>query len=213
MALTNYAELKTGIRNWLHRTNLTERIPEFIALAEAKINRIAQVQAMEKEASLVFAPGARSAPLPAGFTSPIAAWLDGSPPAQLVGRVPEDMPRGDTAGAPSFWCIDGTTLAVDRPADVTRTVTLRYRGGFTLTDDNPTNAVLTKYPDLYLYGALLQAAPYIRNAQDFNVWQAFYQSAVLEVNQTESRARAAAPLRTELTQVLRRGGFDITRGN
>jgi hypothetical protein len=33
-------------------------------------------------------------------------------------------------------------------------------------------------------------------------WQAFYDRTVSEINKTESRARAAAPLRTELASLL-----------
>ena len=39
MAIGTYAELQTAVANWLDRDDLTDRIPEFIALAEAKMNR------------------------------------------------------------------------------------------------------------------------------------------------------------------------------
>ena len=39
MAITTYAELKTAIANFLARSDLTDRIPEFIALAEARMSR------------------------------------------------------------------------------------------------------------------------------------------------------------------------------
>ena len=39
MAISNYAELQTATANWLDRTDLTDRIPEFIDLAESTFNR------------------------------------------------------------------------------------------------------------------------------------------------------------------------------
>ena len=39
MAISNYAELQTATANWLDRTDLTARIPEFIDLAESTFNR------------------------------------------------------------------------------------------------------------------------------------------------------------------------------
>lgn len=212
MPYTNYAELQAGIKGWLHRNNLAARIPEFIGLAEAKINRLPAVQAMEKSAPLLLKAGARSVALPAGFSSPIAAWLDGSPPERLVQRVPEGLPARSSPGQPTYWCIDGTSLAVDCLADVDRAVTLRYRGGFALSDANPTNALLTKYPDLYLYGALLQAAPYLRNAADFDLWQVLYMRTEMDVKRNESRARAGAPLRTDLAEAMGRCGFNVMNG-
>ena len=40
MAITAYAELQTATANWLDRTDLTARIPEFIELSEANFNRV-----------------------------------------------------------------------------------------------------------------------------------------------------------------------------
>ena len=40
MAISNYTELKTAVANWLDRDDLTDRIPEFIALAESRFNRL-----------------------------------------------------------------------------------------------------------------------------------------------------------------------------
>lgn len=200
MPYTNYAELQAGIKGWLHRTDLKARVPEFIALAEQKLNRMGSVQSMEQTASLSIGAGNRSVSLPAGYMSPISARLDDG--GDLVQRVPEDMPLRTSAGAPAYWCIDGTSLVVDAPADVARTVQLRYRGGFTLSDASPTNALLSKYPDLYLYGALLQTAAWSRSAENLALWNEMYNAAVREVNRTESRARASAPLRTELAGLL-----------
>lgn len=202
--LSTYSQLQEQIKNWLHRKDLVARIPLFIALAEAKINRMAHVQAMQKEAVLVLEPGARSVALPASFMSPIAAWLEGDAPRmELTPRTPEDMPVTTQRGTPAYWCIDGADLAVQCPVDVRRRVTLRYRGGFALSPTSPSNLLLTKYPDLYLYGALLQAAQYIRDQESMNLWMVLYKQAELEVNRNESRARAMAPLRTELAGLCR----------
>jgi len=47
MAISTFAELKTAAANWLDRSDLTDRIPEFIALAEARFNRILRIRDME----------------------------------------------------------------------------------------------------------------------------------------------------------------------
>ena len=47
MAISNYTELKTAVANWLDRDDLTDRIPEFIALAESRFNRLLRIRAME----------------------------------------------------------------------------------------------------------------------------------------------------------------------
>lgn len=206
MPFTNYTELKAAVIDWLHKPSLIAQVPDFIALAETSINRIAQVRSMENEVPLPLAAGVRTLALPAGFTSPLAVWLGETHRQELSAATPEELPVSAIAGCPRYWTLDGVALAFDCPADINRTVTLRYRGGFKLSDQAPTNALLTKYPDIYLYGALLQAAPWLRDIAQIQTCQAFYDRTVREINATESRARAAAPLRTDIGQVLGRGG-------
>jgi hypothetical protein len=203
MPFSNYTELKAAVTGWLHR-DLAAQIPDFITLAETSINRIAQVRAMENEVPLVLAANTRTIALPAGFETPLAVWLGTSHQHELSPATPEELPVTGAAGRPTYWTVDGINLAFDCPSDIARTVTLRYRGGFKLSDTASTNALLTKYPDIYLYGTLLQSAPWIRDQAMLQTWEVFYARAVKEINATESRARAAAPLRTELAGLLGR---------
>ena len=46
MAIGTYAELQTAVANWLDRGDLTERVKEFIDLAEARMNRVLRLQLM-----------------------------------------------------------------------------------------------------------------------------------------------------------------------
>ena len=47
MAISTYAELKTSIANWLDREDLTDIIPDFIALAETRHKRDFKIRRME----------------------------------------------------------------------------------------------------------------------------------------------------------------------
>ena len=51
MAITTYAELQTALDNWLARTDLQSRTPEFITLAEARMNRELETRSQEKRAT------------------------------------------------------------------------------------------------------------------------------------------------------------------
>ena len=39
MSITNYSELQTAVAAWINRTDLTALLPDFITLAESKLNR------------------------------------------------------------------------------------------------------------------------------------------------------------------------------
>src|SRR5437016_5057583 len=69
MAITTYQELQDAGANWLHRTDLPDRIPEFIALAEAKMARLLKTAEMEASATLSAAGGSAAVALPTGFVT------------------------------------------------------------------------------------------------------------------------------------------------
>jgi hypothetical protein len=64
MAIGTFAELQTAIANWLDRDDLTARIPEFIALSEARINRALNVRQMETVKLLSLINGTKRYALP-----------------------------------------------------------------------------------------------------------------------------------------------------
>jgi hypothetical protein len=49
--------------------------------------------------------------------------------------------------------------------------------------------LLKNHPDLYLYGALLAAEPYIGNDERTQLWNAKYQEAVERVNARANEGR------------------------
>jgi hypothetical protein len=208
----DYAWLQGEIASFLHRSDLTTRIPAFIMLGEQRVNRLARVREMEIETPLTADIDSRYLALPADFNVPLAAWLETVQPRKpLVMKFPEQMTVTTEPGQPDYFAIDGTSLALDRPADAVHRITLRYRGKFELSDANQTNTLLMQYPDLYLYASLLAAAPWVRDAPMVSLWNDLFNGAVKEINANAARARTSSPLRTELSQVLC-GGYNINRG-
>ena len=68
MALSTYAELKTGIANWLNRTDLTDEISDdFIKLTEADFNAKLRIRAMEQIDTITI--DSETETVPTGFIS------------------------------------------------------------------------------------------------------------------------------------------------
>lgn len=195
--------LKGAIADWLHREDLAERIPDFIMLAEQRLNRLPRVRGMQVQEVLALAPGSRLVALPLDYNTPVTAWMDRDQGrVQLTPAVPEQLAVTSNPGQPQYWCIDGANLMVERPADVEYSITLRYYGLYRLSDAATINALLIKYPDLYLYASLIESAPYVRDPGLLGIWQDRYDRAVKEITVNESRARGAVPLTTDLGQLL-----------
>lgn len=211
MALSNYAQLQGAVADWLERGDLTARIPDFIALAEARFNRVLRLRMMEVEAALTLGVGARKVALPAGFREPVALWRTAAQGRCALRFVdPATLEVKFAPGPAACWTIDGAELAFDRPADVAYDLTLRMLGRLALSDAAPTNALLTDYPDLYLFGALAEAAPYLRDADLLNLVLARLDAALSEARAKEARARSLATLGVE--PGLACAAFDIRGG-
>ena len=58
-----------------------------------------------------------------------------------------------------------------------------------LSDSVTTNWLLTSAPDAYLYGALLQAAPYLSDDNRIGVWGSLYENAITELNADSDKAK------------------------
>lgn len=211
MALSTYAQLQSAVADWLERGDLTARIPDFIALAEARFNRVLRLRLMETEAALTLASGGRKVTLPIGFREPIALWRTSSQARCALRYVdPAAMEVSFAPGPPTCWTLDGPDLAFDRPADRAYDLTLRMLGRLALSDAAPTNGLLADYPDLYLFGALAEAAPYLRDADLLNLVLARLDAALSEARAKEARAKALATLGVEPGLAV--AGFDIVAG-
>lgn len=68
MALNTYSNLKTSIANYLNRSDLTSYIPDFIRLAEVRMNKELRVREQEKtDTSITTVAGTQSYSLPTNF--------------------------------------------------------------------------------------------------------------------------------------------------
>lgn len=203
MAITTYAELQAAAANWLVRSDLTARIPEFIALAEARLNRVLRTRLAEADVALSAAYGARKVGLPAGYTEPLRVWIeDPGGRAELPFLEASLMGAASLRGRPGAWTIDGVDVAFDRPCDQAYDLTLRMLAAFALSDAQPTNALLSDAPDLYLFATLAEASPFLRDADLAAAYETKLGRAIVELNTKEARSRAARTLSTELPALV-----------
>lgn len=198
--ITTYAELVTaldGTSGYLHRTDLTAKIPDFIKLAESKINRKLRLLLGETESILTATIGSRLMAVPTRFGSPIELWdTTNEPRTKMLFMQPDLLPVTTTNGASEYYTVDGAFIATENPADVAYTYTLRYQTKFNL-ETTSTNTILDNYPDIYVYGALLASIPFTRDYKNFDVWSALYNNAIDEAMTDSNVTRRKALLRTE----------------
>lgn len=193
MALTTYSELQTAIANWLDRSDLSSRIPEFIALAEARFGRELRTREMETRSTASTTAGDRTYGLPAGYVQMRNIQLNTDPIQPLDYLSPEMMDRlwaGSKSGRPKAYTIIGDELHLGPAPDIVYTIEMVYYKRVTaLSGSNTSNWMLTNNPDVYLYGALLEAEPYLHNDTRIAVWLSAYKEAINNIQDADGRDR------------------------
>jgi len=193
MAISTYTELKTAVANWLDRDDLTDRIPEFIALAEARFNRVLRLRSMEAKYTANTVAGQRNLALPASYIQMRNFQVNTSPLTTLSYVTPEIYDRlwgGSTSGTPQFY-----TILVDEvslgpiPASVQEVEMLFYKKFDNLSGSVATNWLITNGPDIYLYGAMLEAEPFIMNDERVQLWAQALQRGVSDLQEQDNKDR------------------------
>jgi hypothetical protein len=77
---------------------------------------------------------------------------------------------------------------------------LYYANPAFLTDTNPSNVFVATCPDLLLYGALVEAEPYLMNDARIQLWAGMYDRGVTALNAADDASEhSGVPLRMTLT--------------
>ena len=192
MGISTYTELQTAVTDWSHRS--VSQAVDFITLAEKRINTLLASRLSEVDASLVATIGSRYITLPSGFISPYAMWCTTYDPRQeIVYTTPEILPVASDSSQPHYYTIDGAYIGFDCPSDIAYTYDFRYKKGYDIASTS-TNDILTNYPGVYLYGALVEAAVFARDRADLDIFETKFQTALEEAQIAESQNKANATL-------------------
>lgn len=192
--IVNYASLQSAVIEYLARdqdATLIARIPTFIQLAEAKFNRKLFVRQMEQRSTALVDP-ASSEPefisLPADFQSMRRVRLSGvtgKPCLAFKSGTQLDEYRfgtSDVTGQPRYFTVFGDEIEIAPTPDAAYTVEMVYRKNIPPLAVNDPNWLLSLAPDLYLYGALLESAPYIKEDSRIQTWGLGLSTALTDLN-------------------------------
>lgn len=198
MAITTFSELKTAIANWLNRADLTDRIPEFITLAEARMNRDSRLRSVDSLTRTTLAVSAQFTNLPSDFARMVNLELQDSPVSVLEPLSPDqmDVVRGqDPDGDPRYYCVQGNELEVAPvpEAEVTLGI-IYYRRIASLSDSNVTNWLLSAAPDIYLYACLSEAQPFLHEDERLPVFESLYGQRCAEYQASSEEDQSSGAL-------------------
>jgi hypothetical protein len=190
--LTNYDGLLLAVAKWLERDDLTDQIPDFVRLAEARFRRVLVMPDMETQ---VWITPAATVDLPADFDSIRSFGILGYPPMDQLSladfyALPTDAIGNPIEAQPTKFAIVAGKFAFWPLADKAYSVKLTYRANLpSLTLADQTNWMLAKHPDAYLFATLLQAEFYGWNDDRLPTIKAALDEILSEVLMSGTRQR------------------------
>ena len=192
MAINTYTTLKAAVEDWLVRADLTARVPDFIALFEAKMNRELRCAQMETRSYATVNTSSNEpefVTLPGDFQTMRRLRLSGEtgkPSLEFVSAQQMDSFRYDRAnvsGVPAYYTIVGEELELFQTPNDGYELEILYRANLDgLSGSNSSNWLLDIAPDAYFYGTLMEAAPYLEDDERIPLWAAGLQNAVDGLN-------------------------------
>ena len=200
MAIDTFTNLKSTIATYLNRDDLTANIPDFISLTEKRLNRELRVREMvNTDTSITTVSGTQDYTLPTGFIEAITVVFQSDPFVTLPFISNHDFYRkyntSVTTGIPSFFTIVGNKIKLGVAPDQAATLQIDfYKEVTTLSDSVATNDILTKFPELYLYGALAESSPFLMQDERLNTWASLYKEAVNKANESAMNGSSSTPL-------------------
>ncbi len=209
MALTTYTELRASIADYLARSDLTSAIPDYIRLTEAKLNRDLKCRQMETRSTTVTDTGddePEFISLPSDFQAMRRIRLSsvtGKPRLDYLSGAQADefrYYRANTTGQPTHFTIMGDELELLPTPALEYTIEMVYRKYIPALATNETNWLLTLAPDVYLYGALMEAAPYLHEDERIQTWSQGFNGVIDELNRMSmTSAFNAGPMAISVT--------------
>lgn len=198
MSLANYTELKSAIADWLNRVGQTEleaRAGDFILLFESLYDK----QDIRHPKSVVRATAPVSAEytaLPSDFLEMQRLRTSGGSSTWTTHRyvTPEEL-EDDKAGSdgssrPHLFTVTGNEIQI-RPysTDASLTLEMLYWAKLPkLSAGVASNWLLAEAPEAYLFGALTEATPFIRDDERVALWTAKRDAAVASLRSAAERA-------------------------
>lgn len=195
MAISTYTELKSAVADWLNRDDLAAVVPTFIALAETSMERALRTRKMLVRANATI--DTQYSAVPSDFLEIRSMKITSSSPIQpMYAQTMEAMDDLDAknpgTGKPVYFCVVGNQIRVHPAPSGNYTAELAYYSTINkLSASVASNWILASHPDAYLYGALLQAAPYLKDDERAGVWTGLYVAAIEAIKTADERAASS----------------------
>lgn len=178
----NYTDISAKVADWINRGDLSTRIPDFIALAEERMNRALRVRQMES--SLAATAITNNLITPAADVIDVKAlWVPNYERTPLKPQTLESVIAGGYQGLPTMYAWDGADLRFDGAGDVQGVLYVKIPALATAL----TNWVSEGPWSLYLWGALMEASLFVKDSASAATWEGRFLQVIDELQGNDRR--------------------------
>lgn len=199
----DYDWLKSSIAKWAHRTNLTDVIPDFVMMAEKRINDDLEATAQEGIVEMTTVKGQQYLAAPSDLADIRSLTVTGvGSLAYLLQDQFADLYAHGHSGAPLHYTVVGAQILFGPIPDSEYIVKCYARLRVpALADAAGTNWLIIQRPDVYLAASMVNAMVYMKDLPGQQQWEAAYQTAMTSLNAAEWGKNAPLTIKPSTTTV------------
>lgn len=173
------------------------RVPTFIRLAEARLQRLLTLPERETRSVVNVGAGEPRVPLPVNYKQLRTVYLDDAEGYPLSPVTLNVLYSGNAVtGRPRNYAIEAGNIRLSPTPDADIVLALIYMATIPPLDaNNTTNWLLSEQPDVYVYSVLAQAESFLGNGEMAGAWSAAATEVIDEINAEGLRYRNASPMR------------------
>ena len=187
MAIADYSELILATGEHVNRTDIVDTAPRFVTMAEVKLNRTLRLR--DQETLVTSTPDANGVvALPSDFLEIRSVVTQANPPIVLRAMGADSANEIRTGGQPIGYTITQSDLVLEPPSE--RVLLISYYASIpALTSAAPTNWLLTKHPDIYLYATAFEAFMFLRDPEGAKIASDLLRGSIDDAKRADAMGR------------------------
>lgn len=209
MAITNYDELRKATSRWLATEDFDIDFDTFLQMCEVEIysnpDEPLKLLSLDTIATATTATDSRFLALPnaINLNRKLTITIDGYQRGIQYTSPSNIVTQESIKGIPEFYTISNNQIEFDRIPDGAYEVTINYQmQDDALTTTNQTNAILTRYPNIYLYGCVLQGWILLQDDQQEAKYGAYFLNAIKDANRREREIKYPTGMSVKAARVV-----------
>ena len=203
MSLSTYSDLSTAIEDWLNRNNqtaITNRVPDFIELVQRRLMREVRIPPMEVSTTLSFDADGKAA-VPTDYLETKYLVADNGSTSWPVSPAPFNQVKQQQVESSyqrsNVFDVEAGYFYVGAIPSSGETLTLIYYKEIEFISASVSANWFSSYaPELILFGAMAEASLFIKDMEQYAVYENKFKDAKELLQKQKSKGEyAGTPLR------------------